>query len=77
MKWTIYEIVLCLRSKVDDMKMSRQCFAEMPIHFHFGKFLALPEGSILGKVMPKFSMTTEMVLISSCLYRAGDNGHHE
>ena len=40
----------------DELKMSCQCFAEMLINFHFGKFLALHFGHILGKVMPKFSV---------------------
>jgi len=50
----IYEIVLCFRSKDDDMKMSCQCFSEMLIHFRFGKFLALRVCPFLAKVMPKF-----------------------
>jgi hypothetical protein len=41
------------------MKMSCQCFAEMLIHFRFGKFLALRVGPICSKVMPKFCMTTD------------------
>ena len=41
------------------MKMSCQCFAEMLIHFGFGKFLALRVGPIFSKVMPKFSVTTD------------------
>ena len=39
--------------------MSCQCFAEMLIHFCFGKFRALRVGPIFGKVMPKFCMTTD------------------
>ena len=30
------------RKMCDDMKLSWQCFAEMLIHFRFGKFLPLP-----------------------------------
>jgi hypothetical protein len=35
------------------MKMSCQCFAEILIHFCFGKFLTLRVGHICSKVMPK------------------------
>ena len=57
------------------MKMSCQCFAEMLIHFRFGKFLALPVGPISSKVMPKFFVTTDGSNQFSC--RAGNNGHHD
>ena len=49
-----YKIVVYLRSRDDDMKMSSQCFAGMLIHFRFDKFLALRTGPICSKVMAKF-----------------------
>ena len=73
-----YEIVVCFRSKDDDMKMSCQCFAGMLIHFRFGKFLALCVGPICSKVMPKFCVIQPMFPNSlASIYRAGDNDHHE
>jgi hypothetical protein len=52
------------------MHMSCQCFAEMLIHFCFGKFLSLRIGSIfLTNVMSKFcvKLTDLIILLISCM----------
>ena len=61
-------------------------FAEMLIHFRFGKFLHYPYVLFLGKVMPNFSgdhvhvCVHDVVLKYSLLlyvYRAGNHGRHD
>jgi hypothetical protein len=59
-----------LKLHCDGMHMSCQCFAEMLIHFCFGKFLSLRIGSIfLTNVMSKFcvKLTDLIILLISCM----------
>jgi hypothetical protein len=45
----------------------------MLINFHSGEFLAL-HMTFLGKVMPKFSVITEMIVLINSLVVTGNNG---
>jgi hypothetical protein len=48
----------------------------MLIDFHSGKFLAL-HVTFLGKVMPKFSVITETIVLINSLVVTGNNGVHD
>jgi hypothetical protein len=48
----------------------------MLVDFHFGEFLAL-HVTFLGKVMPKFSVTTETTVLINSLVVTGNNGVHD
>jgi hypothetical protein len=58
------------------MRMSCRCFAGMLINFHSGEFLAL-RMTFLGKVMPKFSVITEMIVLINSLVVTDNNGVHD
>jgi hypothetical protein len=48
----------------------------MLINFHSGEFLAL-HMTFLGKVMPKFSVITETIVLINPLVVKGNNGVHD
>jgi hypothetical protein len=58
------------------MRMSCRCFAGILIDFHSGEFPAL-HVTFLGKVMPKFSVITEMIILINSLVVTGNNGVHD
>jgi hypothetical protein len=48
----------------------------MLIDFYSDEFLSL-HMTFLGKVMPKFSVITEMIVLSNSLVVTGNNGVHD
>jgi hypothetical protein len=58
------------------MRMSCRYFARILINFHSEKFLAL-DMTFLGKVMPKFSMISETIVLINSLVVTGNNGVHD
>jgi hypothetical protein len=48
----------------------------MLINFYFGEFLAL-HMTFLGKVVPKFSVITETIVLINSLVVIGNNGVHD